>query len=68
MGKDLKIKFKELKYYTEYTYTGSTPRAIAVAGVNITALNCSSNELTALDVSKNTKLISLNCQDNRLTA
>ncbi len=31
-------------------------------------LNCSGNQLTALDVSKNTKLQVLDCSDNRLTA
>ncbi|SEP22804.1 Por secretion system C-terminal sorting domain-containing protein [Flavobacterium sp. fv08] len=35
--------------------------------VGLNALNCSGNELTALDVSKNTLLGSLNCSSNQLT-
>ena len=34
----------------------------------LTELECSNNELTALDVSKNTKLTELFCSDNQLTA
>ena len=34
----------------------------------LTNLSCSGNQLTELDVSKNTALISLNCINNRLTA
>ncbi len=34
----------------------------------LTKLSCSGNQLTKLDVSKNTALISLNCINNRLTA
>jgi len=36
------------------------------AGLNI--LNCSGNQLTALDISKNTLLSSLNCSSNQLTS
>jgi Leucine-rich repeat (LRR) protein len=34
---------------------------------NLTSLNCHSNQLTTLDVSKNTALTSLDCSSNRLT-
>ena len=37
------------------------------AFTKITLLNCSSNQLTALDVSSNTKLENLNCASNALT-
>jgi hypothetical protein len=37
------------------------------ANTALTALNCRSNDLTALDVSNNTALTSLSCSDNQLT-
>jgi len=36
--------------------------------INITELNCSSNNLTSLDVSNNTELTELNCAANNLTS
>jgi hypothetical protein len=38
------------------------------AFVNLTGLFCSSNNLTSLDLSKNTALIKLNCASNKLTS
>jgi Leucine-rich repeat (LRR) protein len=38
------------------------------AFINLTKLNCSSNQLTNLDVSKNTALIELVCYNNQLTS
>lgn len=35
---------------------------------NLTLINCSSNSLTSLDVSKNTQLTSLDCSDNQITS
>ncbi|HZH72288.1 MAG TPA: metallophosphoesterase [Mariniphaga sp.] len=48
------------------SFPGSTIRAIAVHGEDITSLDCSGNKLTYLDVSKNTELIYLDCSDNQL--
>ena len=50
-----------------YTYTASSAHTIIITGENITALECSSNQLTALDVSKNTVLQNLWCTQNQLT-
>lgn len=35
---------------------------------NLTTLDCSHNQITSLDLSKNTKLVKLHCQDNKLTS
>ncbi len=35
---------------------------------NVTSLNCSNNELTSLDLSNNTALITLDCSNNRIDA
>ncbi|EJL62402.1 leucine-rich repeat domain-containing protein [Flavobacterium sp. CF136] len=35
---------------------------------NLTSLDCSNNNLTSLDISKNTPLTTLNCDNNKLTA
>ena len=41
---------------------------IKIYGDNITSLYCYNNQLTALDVSKNTDLVWLDCSSNQLTA
>lgn len=50
----------------KYTYPGTSSRTIAVYGENITLLDCKDNNLTHLDVSKNTELTFLDCSDNQL--
>jgi hypothetical protein len=52
----------------EHTYASSGSRTITITGGNITMLNCAGNQLTALDVSKNTALTALYCGSNQLTA
>ena len=51
---------------TEVTYT-LTSQTVTITG-DVTGLNCNENQLTALDVSKNTALRSLVCSYNQLTA
>jgi hypothetical protein len=48
-------------------YGSASPHTITVSGKNITGLNCSENQLTELDVSRNTALIILSCENNLLT-
>jgi len=55
-------------YYFFHTYSNSHFRTITIIGKNITYLNCSGNQLTSLDVSKNTKMTHLECQYNKLTS
>ena len=50
-----------------HTYSGMGTRTIAITGENITILNCKDNQLTSLDVSKNTTLKFLFCEGNQLT-
>ena len=49
--------------YATYTLTSQT---VTIRG-DVTHLNCSDNQLTALDVSKNTELTVLYCSKNQLT-
>ena len=49
--------------YATYTLTSQT---VTIRG-DVTHLNCSDNQLTALDVSKNTELTVLYCSENQLT-
>lgn len=56
-----------LTYYP-HTFPDKTSRTIVIKGQNITYLDCSSMELTALDVSKNPALTELACTRNRLTS
>ena len=51
-----------------HTYSISTPRTITITGDNIAELSCGNNQLTALDVSRNTTLTSLNCWGNQITS
>ena len=48
------------------TYT-LTSQTVTITG-GVTFLDCSGNQLTTLDVSKNTALTTLDCDDNQLTA
>jgi Icc-related predicted phosphoesterase len=50
----------------EHTYTGKSPRTIAIDGANITGLDCKGNKLSALDVRNNASLITLDCSENQL--
>ena len=58
--------FTVTKY--SHDYSTSSPRTITISGKNITYLECVNNQLTALDVSKNTALTRLDCVHNLLTA
>ena len=52
----------------EHSYSSSpNSRTITITGTNITELDCNENQLTALDVSKNTALTTLWCGNNQLT-
>jgi len=50
-----------------HIYSNTSARIITITGKNITHLDCRPNQLTSLDVSKNTKLIYLSCYNNQLT-
>jgi len=50
-----------------HEYSGTSTHIITITGENITHLYCNSNELTDLDVSKNTTLTVLFCGYNQLT-
>jgi len=56
--------------YVEFSHNYSTSniRTIRIFGDNIMGLNCSDNQLTSLDVSRNTKLTGLYCFNNQLTS
>jgi len=56
----------DFMYYR--TYSSSTPRTVTISGGTITHFMCFENELTHLDVSKNTALEMLVCADNLLTS
>ena len=48
-------------------YSDTSARKIIITGGKITHLNCSSNQLTSLDLSGNTMLAYLYCVNNKLT-
>jgi len=50
-----------------HNYADASVRTIRITGENITYLSCYDNQITSLDVSKNTALTNLNCFYNRLT-
>jgi hypothetical protein len=50
----------------KHIYSDSSTSTITITG-NVTCLNCSGNQLTSLDVSKNPALELLNCFKNQLT-
>jgi len=54
--------------YQDYThnYASTSSRTITITGKNITFLVCPENQLTSLDVSKNTTLKILACRSNQL--
>ena len=52
---------------SEHEYSNDNPHTITIKG-NISGLWCMYNELTSLDVSKNTKLTYLDCEHNSLTS
>jgi len=55
-------------YFTfSHVYSGSAVHNIAING-NVTWLDCSGNQLTALDVSRSMTLTDLRCAGNQLTA
>ena len=58
----------ELNGWSLYThsYLGTSSRIITITGNFIKFLDCASNQLTSLDVSKNTKLEYLSCGSNQL--
>ena len=54
-------------YFHVHEYPSASSRRITITGEDITYLDCSRNQLTELDVSKNSALIILGCNDNKLT-
>ena len=52
---------------TSHNYSGTSARTITITGENITLLGCWHNELTELNVSKNSALTRLGCDNNQLT-
>ena len=55
-----------IKY--SHSYSSASSRTIRIFGENITYLECSDNQLTDLNVSKNIALTNLNCYGNQLTS
>jgi len=57
-------------YWDSYvhSYTRASPRTITIIGEDITHIDCSYNQLTSLDVSKNAALTFLYCSVNELTS
>ncbi len=51
----------------EHEYSNKNPHIVTIKG-NIKRLDCGGNNLTSLDVSKNTALTELNCSGNNLTS
>jgi len=51
-----------------YTYPSASIRTITINGDMITGLDCSSEDIISLDVSKNTELAYLKCGDYQLTS
>jgi len=49
-----------------YSYSSTSTRTITITGENITSLICRGNQLTSIDVSKNTVLTELTCSNNLL--
>jgi len=56
------------EYLFSHSYSGISIRIIKITGENITRLDCSDNQLTSLDISKNTVLSGLHCNNNQLTS
>ena len=53
--------------YFQHSFSNTKPRTITITGENITGLRCMENQITKLDISKNTLLTGLWCYDNKLT-
>jgi len=51
-----------------HAYSDASSYTIIIAGINITHLKCSGNELTCLDVGQNAALTNLDCWCNQLTS
>ena len=54
-------------FWFGHEYSGTTAHNIVITGY-VSLLYCQNNELTALDVTKNTVLTELNCSNNQLTS
>ena len=69
-GDDTSEQFTGNGTYSNYArqYPNSNKRTIQLTGDDITWLRCHGNNLTSLDVSKNSALIWLDCHDNQLTS
>ena len=65
-GKSSKGMLEDESFYT-YSYSGSSTHTIKITGESVTWLDCSDNQLTSLDVSKNIELEELWCSENQLT-
>jgi len=55
------------KFVNNYRFRGHSTSTVTIFGEKITHFRCSNNNLTYLDVSKSTELISLECYENQLT-
>jgi hypothetical protein len=55
-----------LEFY--HRYASEKSHTIVIAATNFKLLDCSENQLTSLDVSKNTALTELHCGSNQLTS
>jgi Leucine-rich repeat (LRR) protein len=58
---------REPDFHRRFETQPNTSVTITIIGENVTHLNCTFNELTSLDVSKNPKLTFLDCSTNKLT-
>ena len=58
----------ELWVSASHAYSNSSIRTITINGSSMLRLECNDLSLTSLDVSNNTKLISIHCQNNQLSA
>jgi hypothetical protein len=67
---DVKDAINELDktFLFAHEYSGADAHNIVITGSNITMLYCRDISLTALDVSRNTALLKLNCNFNQITS
>jgi len=66
-GKSENYTFSSDYLWIEHTYSDGSAHTITIIGKNIKEMDCSSNNLISLDVSKYTKLKILHCINNKLT-
>jgi len=66
-GKRKNYKLTAQEYY-EYIYSDTSAHTITIIGKNIKEINCGNNQLTNLEVSKNTVLKELTCWNNQLAS